>query len=71
MNCPCFKREYVGICDAYKFPYIPSSGERVHYCLKKDFETCPIFKKNTEALKSHLQKVTEPAINDLKKPGLL
>ncbi|MEW6001241.1 MAG: hypothetical protein AB1638_01115 [Nitrospirota bacterium] len=43
MSCPYYERDYVGVCVAYRSPYVPSLAEIEKFCLKDDFKFCPIF----------------------------
>lgn len=50
MRCPRLSREYIGFCASLKFPYVPSTGEREHYCLMEDFESCPLYINGSKPL---------------------
>ena len=65
MKCPHFVREYIGVCAVFKFPYIPSTGERECYCSQKNFRFCPLYLDTLEKAGAPQKAVPEPDLQRL------
>ncbi|HTZ17175.1 MAG TPA: hypothetical protein VMB78_01915 [Dissulfurispiraceae bacterium] len=49
MNCPCFKDNSIGLCDATQKLRAPSISEMEKYCFRTAFRYCPTFHKSESA----------------------